>query len=373
LTDERIWPTRLNGLDISRGIAALAVVLWHWQHFGYQGYVPSEDFVKEFQPFYDCLQIFYEQGIRGVYYFFILSGFIFFWIYGREINAKRINTGTFFVHRFSRLYPLHIVTLVSVAILQHLYSIDNEIYFVYPYNDLYHFFLNVGFASNWGLEKGYSFNAPVWSVSIEVLIYSLFFYYAFLKRPGMLSSLMVSFLSIAIAQFFDHKLFIALSLFFTGGVVYFFTEAVSYRSLKLHCLLFLITILMWVSVFINIYILSITEILLNFGLLGEIFVKAFPYWILFPLTICSLALFDTNHPRAFSRLSWIGDITYSTYLLHFPLQLIFVIAIGLFEADSNIYQNKVYFLLYFAILIPASYFVFQKFERPAQRYLRAKL
>ena len=35
--------------------------------------------------------------------------------------------------------------------------------------------LNLFFASEWGQQYGYSFNAPVWSVSIEILLYVIFF------------------------------------------------------------------------------------------------------------------------------------------------------------------------------------------------------
>ena len=32
------------------------------------------------------------------------------------------------------------------------------------------------FISSWGFENGHSFNAPIWSVSVEVAIYILFFF-----------------------------------------------------------------------------------------------------------------------------------------------------------------------------------------------------
>ena len=32
-----VMPERLYSLDVLRGIAALAVVFWHWQHFFYIG------------------------------------------------------------------------------------------------------------------------------------------------------------------------------------------------------------------------------------------------------------------------------------------------------------------------------------------------
>lgn len=98
------WPKYLYALDISRGIAALAVVLWHWQHLAYKGNSLTQGFVRENQPLYAVLRLFYENGAMGVQYFFILSGFIFFWLYSDPIKNKKIGVWEFSVQRFSRLY-----------------------------------------------------------------------------------------------------------------------------------------------------------------------------------------------------------------------------------------------------------------------------
>ena len=90
---------------------------------------------------------------------------------------KKISIRTFFINRFSRLYPLHFITLLIVLILQIIYQNLNENYFVYENNDIYHLFLQLLFISNWGFEKGYSFNGPIWSVSIELIVYFIFYFF----------------------------------------------------------------------------------------------------------------------------------------------------------------------------------------------------
>ena len=42
-------------------------------------------------------------------------------------------------------------------------------------HDFYHFVLQFFFISSWGFEDGPSFNGPIWSVSIEIFIYGIFF------------------------------------------------------------------------------------------------------------------------------------------------------------------------------------------------------
>lgn len=144
------WPKRLTGLDVSRAFASLAVVLIHWQHLA-DAFATSEAMKLDMNlPLYGVLKLFYESGYMGVQYFFLLSGFIFFWLYNESIRDRKTSVSAFLIQRFSRLYPLHFVTLVMVAGLQFVYFSRVGDYFEYTHNDLYHFVLHLGFASAWG-------------------------------------------------------------------------------------------------------------------------------------------------------------------------------------------------------------------------------
>jgi peptidoglycan/LPS O-acetylase OafA/YrhL len=68
---------KLLGLEVIRFISAMAVLLWHYQNFSYIG-DHSENFIREAQPFYSPLKLFYEYGQFGVQVFWCISGFIFF-------------------------------------------------------------------------------------------------------------------------------------------------------------------------------------------------------------------------------------------------------------------------------------------------------
>jgi len=364
------WPHRLYALDASRGFAALAVVLCHWQHLAYQGYSLPADFVQESQPLYGILRLFYEQGARAVQYFFLLSGFIFFWLYRESIQNRETSARAFFVQRFSRLYPLHLLTLLIVAGLQLLYISREHISYIYSFNDVYHFFLNLGFASNWGFEKGWSFNAPVWSVSIEILLYIIFFLVAFFRQGWWLFCLSVSIGSSVLDHITGYFIFNGLALFFLGGFVFYLTFLLSTRIRILKAPIYLMTTIAWSLVISNFYNFDLSSIVLYFGIVGKIFLIGFPNYVLFPLTVCSLALLEIDNGALLKPVSWMGDISYSSYLLHFPLQMVFGLAVSYHILSSGFYLNPVYLLLYFVILIPMSYIVYLKFERPMQRTIR---
>ena len=80
--------SRLYSIDVLRGLGALAVVVWHWQHFeAISGSWPP-DWNRADQPFYEILKPLYGYGWMAVDIFFAVSGFVFFWLYLGPV-AKR--------------------------------------------------------------------------------------------------------------------------------------------------------------------------------------------------------------------------------------------------------------------------------------------
>ncbi|MBL8581747.1 MAG: acyltransferase, partial [Rhizobiaceae bacterium] len=131
-----------TAVDLLRGLAALAVLLWHYQHFWFPPAGQPATLPPLVQlPLSGTLWPFYLYGHYAVQLFWVISGFVFAAVYA----GRRPSAASFFGARFARLYPLHFVTLLLVAVLQ-FWSISALGYFqIYLYNDLYHFVLNVFF------------------------------------------------------------------------------------------------------------------------------------------------------------------------------------------------------------------------------------
>ncbi len=94
--------TRLQGLDSLRGMAALAVVLYHYT-FGYTQvvgrHIPGLDLIA-------------TNGHFGIYLFFIISGFVIFMTLERSARAA-----DFSVSRFARLWPPYLVCAGLTSLL----------------------------------------------------------------------------------------------------------------------------------------------------------------------------------------------------------------------------------------------------------------
>jgi len=117
-------PATLCNIDLLRGIAAFAILLWHYQHFyfpraGVNGVADQ----RAVQPLFYMFSWFYLHGAWAVQFFWILSGFIFFHVYAQRGD---VSLREFFGNRFSRLYPLHLITLCIVAVLQFVRSYDQK-------------------------------------------------------------------------------------------------------------------------------------------------------------------------------------------------------------------------------------------------------
>jgi peptidoglycan/LPS O-acetylase OafA/YrhL len=100
--------SRIASLDALRGLAALGVVVYHYHMLAPVGARPLEA----------GLSWLYGYGELAVPLFYMLSGYIFFAAYAEPLGQRRIGGRDFFWLRASRLYPLHLLTLVVVAGLQ---------------------------------------------------------------------------------------------------------------------------------------------------------------------------------------------------------------------------------------------------------------
>jgi peptidoglycan/LPS O-acetylase OafA/YrhL len=366
-------PTRFHSLDVLRGIAALSVVFWHWQHFFLPLNREGVAFDPTAQPFYDLLFLFYRQGFVAVQLFFCLSGFIFFWLYATRIAARTITPGAFAVLRLSRLYPLHLATLLAVLAGQWAHERLTGTPFVYPTNDAYYFVLQLFFASAWGLSKTFSFNGPIWSVSVEILLYALFFAFCWLRWKTLATTFLMALVGHYLVSKFDKDIASGVECFFLGGTMYLIFERIvrGGDGLRVTYWLPAITALAWLATVVD--MATHGAVTHTLGLpLSERNAARWPVYALFPATLLSLALLEAKFGPLVKRLSFIGDLSYSSYLLHFPLQLALATVVAGLAIDPALYYCPWVMAAFFIVLIALSLASHRYFEMPMQRWLRKK-
>jgi peptidoglycan/LPS O-acetylase OafA/YrhL len=361
---------RLHSLDAARGIAALAVVVWHWQHMYLIGGGKLDD--RSIQPFYDLLFPLYHSGWLAVEFFFTLSGFVFFWLYGHRIAGKSLGLGGFWLARFSRLYPLHFVTLLVIGALQVNLMTHGHDSFVYGGTNWPNFVLNLLFLQYF--VPGWTFNGPEWSVGVEVILYALFFLYCRLLKPNWILSLLGA---VAVGLWVmqtQWALGRGIIGFFAGGVVYEAWRRLRDRTwiAPLITPLFVVTAALWIYTIVEVKFHFLTSMLDFLGVVGWWWVEMGFRLGLVPLTVLALALHESRGARFWQRLSPIGDLTYALYLWHFPLQLAIASVVMLAGLPLAPIQTPLGFLAFFVVLIAISIASYRWIERPAQNWIRER-
>lgn len=320
-------PEYFGLLDQLRFLAALVVVIYHYPLFFRLPDLASGSALSPVRP-----EVLHAE--LAVPFFWTLSGFVFFFQYrDRSIGAIR-----FARQRFARLYPLHFATLLMVATLQFvsLKNIGETIFF--PNNDVRHFLLNLTFMSSWGFEDGLSFNAPVWSVSVEILVYAAFF----LFLPGLRWSVAVSLALIAISFFTykwlgQHVALLCAVYFFTGCVCFEIVRRIPTTTLAAIGIIFL------VIAYLNSEYILYT---------GETMTRIFIFAGIILLTCAIECRFRKLAPAPHSSLN-LGNYSYGVYLIHVPVMLATANVSYLILGDDTLVFSSP-FMLAFHLLVCVS-------------------
>ncbi len=347
---------KLLGLEALRFLTAFAILVFHYRHFAVVGDQPV-GLVQERLPLYGLLHAFHDSGAVGVWIFWCVSGFIFFWKYRDPIAERSVGGWKFFVLRFSRLYPLHLVTLLLVALLQPVYFGLHGYFFVYQNNDLPHFLAQVFMASEWHIVHGYSFDGPIWSISVEVLVYLGFFLMLLATRSWLLNLAVVALCIDAAYLNAGGQVTNCLALFYIGGLAAMARRAVaSWRFGPA------IDAGAWLAVVVPPLVLGLAR--------DRPDQFDFPLLLTYtPILLFCLSREITVPASVQKAVEAAGNMTYSSYLLHFPIQLLIVLGFAFAGAPIPFY-DVTFFGIYLATTLLASYFTYRYFEAPAQTLVR---
>lgn len=277
---------RTNNFDILRIILAFMVVFHHTMKlYGYNS----------------DLLIFWL-GDFAVHSFFIISGLLVTWSFDNNRDTVAYST-----RRFFRIYPLYFVMIVIQMLLMIFFNerpfdgfllMSSIKYFIC--NILFLNFLDPVIPGAFEDLKYHVVNGSLWTIKIEVLFYIFlpFIYRAF-KKFRLKALLVLYFLSafssviFRSSPHFSDQLPVQMRFFVIGMILYFYgykMKAVFLRSLLIPCILFL------------------ANCFLEEQLLYEAFVSP---------VIIGFIVYSVGFYKSIFKVKY--DVSYSTYLIHFPL------------------------------------------------------
>jgi peptidoglycan/LPS O-acetylase OafA/YrhL len=147
----------IQSLTALRGIAAIWIVLHHFW--------PQTSSATPFLI---------SKGYLAVDLFFILSGVVLYLVYSDAIRLGQFDFKRFVLKRFSRLYPLHFVTLIIATLILVLGPKFGFVGRPVPYDFGQMVLLHITLLHAWGITETGGLNYPSWSLSAEAFAYTLF-------------------------------------------------------------------------------------------------------------------------------------------------------------------------------------------------------
>lgn len=290
----------INGL---RAIAVLAVVLFHFKVIGFSG------------------------GFSGVDIFFVISGYLMTGIVFSKIEQTKFSLIDFYLHRTRRIIPALAFLCIALTIFGFSFLMTD---------DLREITKNIRkailFVSNYTFyEKSGYFDTPshenwllhTWSLSVEwqfYLIYPLFILIlrkilnsSFTKIFIILSAITSLFLSISYTPINPSGAFYLLPTraweMLVGGIVFLFPLTLSTRVKQLTFYIGLLLIILAVLLF--------TDKFLWPG-----------YWAIIPVLGTMLIIWSNQNNLITNNLlsQWLGKVSYSIYLWHWPIAVLLLIS-----------------------------------------------
>ncbi|MCA9883172.1 MAG: acyltransferase [Anaerolineae bacterium] len=356
-----ISPTLSFYLDLTRWIAALAVVMGHFRSYMFinAGGVENNNILTRIFYFVTGF------GHEAVIIFFVLSGFLVGGKALSNVNAGKFNLKTYSIKRFSRIYLVVFLALPLGAAL----DLIGMHYFNQAgmYNGTYSFQLGSPvFSAQMQLTPGVALgnlfmlqtvtvpplgtNLPLWSLANEFWYYILFplCLSILLWRSEIFNPVISSILIIVLILFLPNKIVLYFTLWLLGVVIAFI-----HRSL-------------------------VKPRILSFGLFFASLLFArfgiFPGWFFSDLVVASTFALTINalvnaesrvvkNQRVNKLNQTLSGFSYSLYAIHYPIMVLMITAIEDLRGNAFSQQPSLSVYLLYVLLISVVYVIAFFFSR----------
>jgi len=156
----------LSSLTSLRGLAALLVILFHLNVLCFA-----------LAPWNSPFDHFIQKGYLWVDFFFLLSGFIMMHAYSESFeNGIKENFKKFMRSRFARIYPLHLFSFLCMVALYFWYRANftmNAEDYIYTFN-MKAIWTNLLLIHSMDIHNSLSWDSASWSISVEWWMYVIF-------------------------------------------------------------------------------------------------------------------------------------------------------------------------------------------------------
>jgi peptidoglycan/LPS O-acetylase OafA/YrhL len=350
----------MTGLTSLRGVAAWLVVLYHLRMYAE---LPGPEWFR----------FAVDHGYLAVDLFFLMSGFILMHVHGREFGGKEFGGRGitraaylgFLRRRLARIYPLHLLVLLAYATipLAHIALGGGLDPYVAERFDP-GAFVAQALLIHVVLSLGHTWNVPSWSIGVEWFAYVLFprIAAAGSRLSGPLADAIGFVLPLAlVAALFrawgQPSLDVLDATSLPRGILEFAAGCFLYRLHRRGA---------WAALAVPLAALPFFAAL--WALDGQRDYHLFP--CLAGLLVALTARAESPIARAlsFRPLAYLGEISYSTYMIHFYVRDAF----KLLFVDESLVMRPGVVALYLAAVLGGSMLTYHLVEVPSRGWLRGR-
>ncbi|MBU2018620.1 MAG: acyltransferase [Bacteroidetes bacterium] len=338
----------LPQLDSTRAIAVFLVLLNHW--------IPKNHWINTF-----------NNGLIGVIFFYVLSGFLITTILIRNKNeSSSISTSykikTFYIRRLLRIFPIYYLTIIILWLVD-FQDVRSHIFYFLTYTQNFLFVFE---------DNNYGYLIHFWSLANEEQFYLFWPFLVFLLRPKFLLSFAIALIVLSVGFRINIDQLIRLN----GPSNYLIIGCLDSFLLGALLSIFLLNkTLEQIKTYASLLILiGLSILLFYFRLVDNIFIISM-------ISVSLLFYFIHSKNRIFNVifkngiLVYIGKISYSIYIFHYfvyplnhwlhlfslkhNLTIPFTESV-LFPEFNNIYIRFVYFSVITFVLASISWYILEK-------------
>jgi peptidoglycan/LPS O-acetylase OafA/YrhL len=311
-----------------------------------------------------------SKGYLGVEVFFILSGFILSHVYLPAAEEGRFRYGAFLKARLARIYPLHLICLAAIGVLGTAAvmlgrDIDPNIL------SMPSLVPNLLLMHAWGLAPVSGWNHPSWSISAEWFAYLAFPGFAWItiklrRRPE------AALAAALVLVFALNALFLKFAGFPLTKATYAWGALRIVPCFALGCALYLV----WRGGAVQSRTAALVGALIFGAALAFGAQVDLPDPVLVAFAgglILFLAALSSTGSKALSNpvLVYLGEISYSIYMVHTLWDLVFVNGVSSALHIDNKQLPLGLWLVLMAGVIPLAAASYHLIEKPARERVRA--
>lgn len=347
-------PNNIRELTSLRFFAAFWVVMFHIHDNNY--------FLKNLDS------SIFTKGYLGVDIFFILSGFILSHVYISSIQSKYFSWKTFLINRIARIYPLHVFMIFAFILLyvgaENIgigQDFDGMKWTILPWHLL--------MLHAWGFTRDHAWNFPSWSISAEFFAYLIFPWIAYFSlkfRP--IFGIVISVVLLTIAYFISTELFRKplTGLMFDFGIIRIFFEFLFGISLYILCKNVNFSYKM--SKCIQLSAITTILVVAHFNITDIVIV------FISGILIFSLAQMSRFEPLSIFNSKYfvfLGEISYSTYMIHFFIELIYVNGLRKLMGieELSVFMITILVILIWFCSVPSYYLIELRWRNAVRKIL----